>query len=177
VAPMLPPGRLGRILAALAVAVGAGAWAAARTEGPAGAPGFLVGLAVALFTAGLVARRPVLVTLAIVGLSSVYLLGQIGQPTALGATALFAVAVLVVLELGWWSTELAVPVVWERSATRRRWWVLVTLVAGGGVLAFAVGLAGLAGRDTSLVWFAVAAGAGPAGAWAVVRVTRAASRG
>jgi hypothetical protein len=175
-APRLPPGRLGRALSALAVASGAGAWAAARTDGPVGRLGLVVGPAIVLLVAGLITRRPGPVAFAIVGLSSVYLLGQIGQPTAVGATALFAVALLVVLELGWWSTELAVPVAWERSATRRRWWALVALAGGGGALALAVGLAGVAGRSAGFGWFAVAAGAGPAAVWGVVRATRAATR-
>ena len=38
-APRLPPGRLGRALAALAVAAGAGAWAATGTAGSAVGPG------------------------------------------------------------------------------------------------------------------------------------------
>ena len=86
-------------------------------------------------------------------------------------------ALLIVLELAWWSNELAGPVAWERPAIRRRWCSLIALAAGGGTLALMVGLAGVAGRDTSLAWFAVASGVGPAAAWAVVRATNAASRG
>ena len=174
-APRLPPGRLGRAVAALAVGVAAGAWAAARTDLSVGGRGFLAGLAIALLAAGLVTRRPGTLALSLLALSSAYLVGQIGQPTALGGTALFAVALLVVLELAWWWTELALPVAWERPAVRRRWRSLVALAAGGGMLALVVGLAGVAGRDTSLTWFAVACGIGPAGIWMVVRATRAAT--
>jgi hypothetical protein len=175
-AARLPPGRLGRAVAALAVSVAAGAWATVRTDPVVGGRGFLAGLAVALLAVSLVTRRPGPLALSLLALSSAYLVGQIGQPTALGGTALFAVALLAVLELAWWSTELALPVAWERPAIRRRWLSLVALAGGGGTLALAVGLAGLAGRDTSLAWFAVACGIGPAASWMVVRATRAATR-
>lgn len=175
-APRLPPGRLGRAVAALAVGVAAGAWAAARTDLSVGGRGPLAGLAIALLAAGLVTRRPGPLGLSLLALSSAYLVGQIGQPTALGGTALFAVALLVVLELAWWSTELALPVAWERQATRRRWCSVVALAAGGGTLALVVGLAGAAGRDTGLAWFAVACGIGPVATWMVVWATRAATR-
>lgn len=176
-APSLTPGRLARVLAAVAVAAAAGVYAVAtRGGGPAGGVGILVGLAVALFAAGLVMGRPGPVAFAVVGLSSVYLVGQIGQPVNLGATALFAVALLVVLELGWWSMEAGVPVAWEGAAIRRRWWALIALAAGGGALALAVGLAGVAGRGTSPVLFGAAAALAPAAAWAVVWSTKTATR-
>jgi hypothetical protein len=175
-APKLPPGRLGRAVPALAVGTAAAAWAAARTGVSVGGRGFLAGLAIALLAVGLVTRRQGQLALSLLALSSAYLVGQIGQPIAIGGTALLAVVLLVVLELALWSNELALPVAWERPAIRRRWGSLVALAAGGGTLALVVGLAGVAGRDTSIAWFAVACGIGPAASWMVVRATRAATR-
>jgi hypothetical protein len=172
----LSRGRAARAVTALAVATGAGTWAAIRAGPPRGLS-LLVALAVALLAGGLASRRPTLLAAAGGGLATAFFVGQVGEPIAVGSTALFAVTLVVVLELAWWSIELVVPTIWDRSAIRRRWLTLIAVAAAGGALALAVGVAGVAGRDGSVALFAVAVAGAPAATWAVVRATRAAMRG
>jgi hypothetical protein len=163
------PGRIGRAAGAVLLAGCAGGWAAARRASSASALGLLVVLAVAVLVGGVLARRAAPVAAAAALLGAVFVCSQIGQPASVGLGAVFAVALLAVIELAFSSVDLAAPVTWDRRTIRQRWLGLAGLCAGGAAAALVTGVTATAGRSAGTWLFALGA-LGAAGILALLAI-------
>ena len=137
--------RVRSALGTVALAGGAGCWAVALRPSMLGLLAALAGAGVVVVAAGVAARLVVLVTWGVVALGAAYLASQYGRPVSVPVAAGFAALLLAVVEVAWWSAELAVTASWERSAKRWRWGLLAGLGACGFAVALLTGLVGVAG--------------------------------
>jgi hypothetical protein len=105
----------------------------------------LAGAGALVVAAGVAARLFVLVTWGVVALGAAYVASQYGRPVSVLLAAGFATSLLAVVEVAWWSGELAVTASWERAAKRWRWGLLASLCVLGFAVALLTGIVGVAG--------------------------------
>jgi hypothetical protein len=139
------------VVAASSGVVATGTGVLARGTEPYSALLILVAVLAGLVTVagGLLAVRNACATAAaMVGV--IYVLGQYARVPGFGVSALAAVAVLLVFELGLWAADLGLPARWDRAVVAQRGVDIAGLSLVGLVGAVAVGVAGIAGRGAGV---------------------------
>src|SRR5439155_21535882 len=133
---------------------------------------FLLPMALGMLTTAMITRRTDLVPWAAAALGLVYLIERADGDPDIGAAALYAVGLLVVLELVFAVGEKGTGVAWERSASLRRWLMFGGLVIVSLAAALVVGMVGSAGRLSGAALFGFGVAAAFLALVAVVRFVR-----
>lgn len=162
IAPLV--GRIGLGAGALVLAGATGAASAARSA-VGDELAVLVVAALGVLAAALVTRRPGLLTVAALLLGAEHVASRVGHDVALGSTVAFSVALLVALELAWWSIDRHPAVAWDRQANRRRGLEILAVAISGAALAAVAGLTAVAGNHAGPAVFVAGLVAAPAAVW------------
>ena len=162
VAPLVR--RLALGAGAVGLAALAGAWTAGRSSST-GELAMLVMAGCAVLALGVLARRPALVTIAALVLGAVHVISRVGHDVSVISTVAFGVALLIALELAWWSIDLHPSVHWEQRANARRARDIGAVAAGGAALAGAAGVTAVAGTNAGAAVFLAGMAAAPAVVW------------
>jgi hypothetical protein len=123
----------------------AGGWAVALRPSFLGLLGVFAGAGLVLVTGGAVANITSLVTWGVAALGAAYMVGQFDRPVTVVMPAAFASLLLAIVELAWWSRELAATSSWSALAVRERTLALAAVLLGGLVVSVAAGLVGVEG--------------------------------
>ena len=152
-----PRSRIYLAVAAVVVAVGDGLLAATGHAG--GAVFVLLPTAIVIVAGALLTRRTEVLPWAAFVMGLVYLIEKADGDPDIGATAIFAVLLLVVIELVFAAGDRGTDVAWERRPLVRRWGMFAGLVATSLAAAVVIGMVGSAGRlgGSALFGFGAAA--------------------
>jgi hypothetical protein len=162
-------------VASIMAAAALGFWIA-LTSHRGGLVFLILPVSLGIVAAAVLTRRTDLVPWGAAGLGVIYMLERGEGDPSVGACALYAAGLLVVLELLFASGDLATGVAWDRGTMLRRWLMFAGLVGVSLSAALVVGMLGSAGRLSGNVLFAVGAVSAVAALISIVRFVRGALR-